>query len=291
MSGYSAYFIARLEPIPTFANFRISSTSGLFGFSRKLQYARIGNLDMFANSEKETMLGELENAQFTKPRENNSWPVLNPIERRIVGVLIEKGKTTPDNYPLTLNALINGANQKNNREPVLDLTDAEVLEALPNLKRLGLVQQILGSGRTDKFRHVAYDSWKVDKVQLAVLAELLLRGPQSEGDLRGRASRMEPVADLEALRLILKTLAERGLVVHLTPEGKRGTMITHGFHLPEELQQLRHRAERIAWEEPSPQKNSISGKGDVIESRLTALEQTLADLKNQFEEVKKQLGL
>jgi uncharacterized protein YceH (UPF0502 family) len=219
---------------------------------------------------------------------------LNPIERRVVGVLIEKGKTTPDNYPLTLNALINGANQKNNREPVLDISDAEVLEVLPNLKRLGLVQQILGSGRTDKFRHVAYDAWKVDKVQLAVLGELLLRGPQSEGDLRGRASRMEPIPDLESLRSILRTLAERGLVIYLTPEGKRGTMITHGFHVPQELHQLRTRAERIASEEPvsgPTLKNAQIEKAEVIETRLAALEQIVSSLTSQLEEVKKQLGL
>jgi uncharacterized protein YceH (UPF0502 family) len=240
------------------------------------------------------MSAEVQNAHSTQPPENSSWPSLNPIERRVVGVLIEKGKTTPDNYPLTLNALINGANQKNNREPVLDISDAEVLEVLPNLKRLGLVQQILGSGRTDKFRHVAYDAWKVDKVQLAVLGELLLRGPQSEGDLRGRASRMEPIPDLESLRSILRTLAERGLVIYLTPEGKRGTMITHGFHVPQELHQLRTRAERIASEEPvsgPTLKNAQIEKAEVIETRLAALEQIVSSLTSQLEEVKKQLGL
>jgi len=238
---------------------------------------------------------EVQTAQSTQPPEPSSWPALAPIERRLVGVLIEKGKTTPDNYPLTLNALINGASQKNNREPVMDLTEAEVLEALPNLKRLGLVQQILGSGRTDKFRHVVYDAWKVDKVQLAVLGELLLRGAQSEGDLRGRASRMEPIPDLETLRSIVKTLAERGLVVYLTPEGRRGTTLTHGFHSPQELQQLHSRAERISLDEPSSSgavpKSSISGTADLLESRIIALEQTVANLKTQFEEVKKQLGL
>ena len=77
-----------------------------------------------------------------------------------------------------------------------------------------------------------YDAWKVGKVEAALLTELLLRGPQTEGELRGRASRMEPIEDLESLRALLKPLAERRLVVYLTPQGRRGTVLTHGFHAP-----------------------------------------------------------
>lgn len=206
-------------------------------------------------------------------------PTLTPLERRILGVLVEKGKTTPDAYPLTLNSLVTGCNQKSNREPVMDVSDVEVEEVIPNLKKLGYMQQILGSGRSDKFRHCLYDAWRVDKVQLAILGELLLRGSQSEGDLRGRASRMEPIADLETLRPIVKSLAERGMVIYLTPEGRRGTMVTHGFHTAEELQLLKARAERLVVDEPSQSISRPAPSSSALEQRVQSLEHTVAELK------------
>lgn len=226
----------------------------------------------------------------TQDSQTVSIPPLSPLERRILGVLVEKAKTTPDGYPLTLNSLVTGCNQKSNREPVMDVTDAELEEAIPNLKKLGYMQQILGSGRTDKFRHCLYDAWRVDKLQLAILGELLLRGAQSEGDLRGRASRMEPIADLETLRPIVKSLVQRGMVIYLTPEGRRGTMVTHGFHTPEEVQLLKARAERFALEETVPSPTRSVSATSPFESRLAALEQTVAQLQSELSELKKQLG-
>ena len=223
---------------------------------------------------------------------NEPFQPLSLLERRILGVLVEKAKTTPDSYPLTLNSLITGCNQKSNREPVMDVSDAEVEEVLPNLKRMGYLQQILGSGRADKFRHCLYDAWRVDKVQLAILAELLLRGAQSEGDLRGRASRMEPIADLDTLRPILRTLADRGLVVYLTPEGRRGTIVTHGFHTAEELALLKSKAERLHLEESTPTvARSTAMAPSALEQRVAVLEQQLSELKTQLAELKSQLGV
>ena len=166
-------------------------------------------------------------------------PVLESVERRVLGVLIEKAKTTPDAYPLSLNALVTGCNQKSNRDPVMNLSDAEVENALSGLQKKSLVNRLQGSGRVERWRHIAYETWKVDKVELAILAELLLRGPQTEGELRARASRMEPIDDLDQLRVILKRMTERQFVVYLTPEGRRGTVLTHGFHTPAELDRLR----------------------------------------------------
>src|SRR5204863_1598969 len=128
------------------------------------------------------------------------------------------------------------------------LTDVEVEDALAGLQSEHLVTKIVG-GRVERWRHLLYETWRVNKVELAVLAELLLRGPQTEGELRGRAGRMEPIEDLETLRAVLRPLAERGLVVFLGPEGKRGTLITHGFHEPRELERLRQQGPRI--EEPA----------------------------------------
>lgn len=227
----------------------------------------------------------------TQASETVTLPTLTPLERRILGVLVEKAKTTPDNYPLTINGLVTGCNQKSNREPVMDVSDAEVEEAIPNLKKLGCLQQILGSGRSDKFRHCLYDAWRLEKVGLAIIAELLLRGAQSEGDLRARASRMEPIADLEALRPIVKSLSERGMVIYLTPEGRRGTIVTHGFHTPEELQLLKARAERLAIEEPIAAQTRSNQSPTGLEQRVANLEQSLSELKQQVLELKKQLGV
>src|SRR5262249_51541043 len=134
-----------------------------------------------------------------------AWPVLGMNERRVLGVMVEKAKTTPDVYPLSLNSLVTASNQKSNRDPVLELTEGEVEEALTAAQKKGLAIKITG-GRVERWRHNLYDAWLADKVELAVLGELLLRGPQTEGELRGRASRMEPIEDLESLRAVLKRL-------------------------------------------------------------------------------------
>src|SRR5262245_62757548 len=129
---------------------------------------------------------------------------------------------------MSLNALRTGCNQKNNREPVTQLTDEDVEESLARLRPLGAVEEVQGSGRVARFRHHMYEWLGVDKVELAVMAELLLRGAQTEGELRGRAARMEPIADLAALRPILASLKQKGLVVSVTPEG-RGHVLTHAL--------------------------------------------------------------
>lgn len=168
-----------------------------------------------------------------------SWPVLPIRERRVLGVLIEKQKTSksPDAYPMSVNAITTGCNQKSNRDPVLDLDEDDVEETLTHLQGGGWVSKITG-GRVERWRHLLYENWKVDRIQLAILAELLLRGPQSEGDLRTRVCRMDDVPDLDQLRALLKPLAERKLVVYLTPPERRGTTLTHGFHESEELQAI-----------------------------------------------------
>ena len=161
--------------------------------------------------------------------------------RRVLGVLIEKAKTTPDAYPMSVNALVTGANQKSNREPLLNLTDLDVEETLSRCQQQGLVVRITG-GRVERWRHLLYELWGVNKVEIAILAELLLRGPQTEGELRGRAGRMEPIDDLETLKSVLRPLVQRKLVVYLTAEDRRGATLTHGFHDPRELERLKARA-------------------------------------------------
>jgi uncharacterized protein len=198
------------------------------------------------------------------------WPVLGLNERRVLGVLVEKAKTTPDAYPLSVNALVTGSNQKSNREPLLDLSESDVEEALVRAQQKGLAIKITG-GRVVRWRHHLYETWNVNKVELAVLGELLLRGPQTEGELRGRASRMEPIDDVDALRAVLRRLAERRLVVYLTPEGRRGTIVTHGFHDPREIEGLRTHHEAGEEAGPSPSASAIP----LGEERLAALETSL----------------
>jgi len=166
---------------------------------------------------------------------------LDPIERRVLGVLIEKGKTTPEQYPLSLNALVTGCNQKSNRDPVMTLDEERVSRAIMRLRECGAMAEVFGSGRIGRYRHLAYEWLGVEKEQLSILAELLLRGEQTEGDLRGRASRMDPIPDLPALREHLDALAAKGLVIWLSPPG-RGRLLTHGLLPPDELGAIRMRS-------------------------------------------------
>jgi len=156
-------------------------------------------------------------------------PRLHAGERRVLGVLIEKGMTTPEYYPLTVNALIAGCNQKNNREPVTALDEDSVMAALHELEGKGLAASVIAeTGRVNRWRQDLGRKFELNAVQLSVMGELLLRGAQSEGDLRGRASRMRPIETLEALRELLTQLGAKKMVVRLTPEGTaHGVRWTH----------------------------------------------------------------
>jgi uncharacterized protein len=166
------------------------------------------------------------------------WRPLRAIDRRVLGVLAEKAKTTPDIYPMSLNAVVAGCNQKSNRAPLMQLEAEDVQESLDRLREMGAVAMVEGYGRVTKYRHYLYEWLGVEKLELSVMTELLLRGAQSEGDLRARASRMDPIPDLNALRAILQSLHVKHLIVSLTPEG-RGHVVTHALYQPRELEQLK----------------------------------------------------
>ncbi len=229
------------------------------------------------------------------------WPALDVKERRVLGVLVEKSKTTPDVYPMSINALVTGCNQKSNRDPILDLTDVDVQDALASAQKKGLTIRVTGSGRVERWKHAMYDAWKVGKVEAAVLTELLLRGPQTEGELRGRVSRMEPIEDLDALRALLEPLAERRLVVYLTPQGRRGTMLTHGFHSADELERLRARYAGQPLDDdepraaPAPREAPAAARADLeprlaaAQAEVAALKQTVAALQTDLAAVKEDL--
>ena len=209
------------------------------------------------------------------------------MSRRLLGVLVEKAKTTPDAYPLSVNALVVGSNQKSNRDPLLNLTDEDVEEGLAKLQQMGLTTRITG-GRVERFRHNLYEKWLVDKIELAILAELMLRGPQTEGELRSRASRMEPIADLDVQREKLKRLQERGLVRWIGEEGRRGSLVAHGFHAAGEVEaHVRHVAE-----EEAPPVRSAPAVDELVavKAELASLKQSVDRLVGEMAELKKSLG-
>jgi len=212
------------------------------------------------------------------------WDPLEPKQRRILGVLIEKSKTTPDSYPLSLNALTTGCNQKSNRDPVMDLEEEDVEQAIVPLQKRGLASRVSG-GRVDRWRHHAYEAWTVGRVELGVLCELLLRGPQTEGELRTRVPRLDSMPEPDSLAKALKELARRALVVWLEPEGRRGARVTHGFHPPSELEALKSGSGRASSDDeggraPDP------GMAD----RLSALEARVDELTRQLDELRKAVG-
>ena len=137
---------------------------------------------------------------------------------------------------MSLNGVVAGCNQKSNRSPVLQLEADQVEESLDRLRQFGAVALVEGSGRVQKYRHYLYEWMAVSKVELSVMIELLLRGPQTEGELRGRVSRMDPIDDLNALRELLTSLKAKGLVIPLSPEG-RGQVFTHALFPQRDLDQ------------------------------------------------------
>lgn len=181
--------------------------------------------------------------------QTRKWEPLGTHHRRVLGTLIEKAKTT-DTYPMSLNALTNGCNQKSNRDPQMSLEPHRVEEVLEDLRNKGAVAEVQGDSRVAKYRHYAYDWFGVDKYEIAVMAELLLRGAQTLGELRGRAARMEGIADVAALRPIIDSLMQKELVISLTPAG-RGQIVTHNLYLPEQLEKV---------------KRSVGNGGDVSAS-------------------------
>src|SRR5260370_8853323 len=133
---------------------------------------------------------------------------LTPIEARVLGALIEKEITTPEYYPLSLNALTNACNQKSNRDPVLHLEENEIRRSLNHLESQSLVRSV-GDSRVTKFEHRMQDAFNFYRPEIAVVCELLLRGPQTPGDLRPPASPINPFEDLKSAHSPLHRLAKR----------------------------------------------------------------------------------
>ncbi len=238
------------------------------------------------------------------------WRPLERNERRVAGVLAEKAKTTPENYPLTLNSLVNGCNQKSNRFPQMQLDEGQVSDALDGLRHAGAIVQIQGDSRAEKYRHLLYEWLGVDKAELAVMTELLLRGAQTMGELRGRAARMEPIRDMHELQPIVDRLRQKGLVIFLSAPG-RGAVVTHNLYQPQELTKLRaeHGNESAGDEAPPRAADSSRPSApppsvapprapapaaaspselEPLREEVAELKRELADLRREFDDLKRQ---
>jgi uncharacterized protein len=160
-------------------------------------------------------------------------------QRRVLGTLLEKAFTTPEAYPLTVKALTAGCNQKSNRHPLTEYSEDDVLEVLDQLRQLGLVAVVhTETGRTERFRHYMRKRFTFTEPQLAVLTELLLRGRQSIGDLRARASRMVPIESLDELREALRGLLDQKYVQANAALERRGVEVDHNFYVSTENKNL-----------------------------------------------------
>ncbi len=207
---------------------------------------------------------------------------LDPAEVRVLGSLLEKEQTNPETVPMTVNALIAACNQKTNREPVMQLTETEVVEALDRLRAEVLVWRTEGA-RTERWQQSVVRRWGLDRGGKALMTLLLLRGPQTPGELRTRGERLHPFASLEEVEEALRLLAgiDEPLVVELPRRpGQKETRWMHlvGEAAPEPEETL------VESFEPS-----VSGRPSLA-SRVELLEETVARLSAELEELRRQLG-
>jgi uncharacterized protein YceH (UPF0502 family) len=194
---------------------------------------------------------------------------LHPIEVRVLGSLLEKDLATPEYYPLTLNAIENASNQKSSREPVMSLDEATVSHALDTLRHKGLVTKVSGAGhRVEKYGHRLGESLNLGRRELAILCVLMLRGAQTVGELRGRTERMHEFSDMDEVEHVLNTLAERESA--LVAPAARGRWV-HTWHEPTET---------------AAAEAAVALPG--LAQRVEALERELAELKQQFESLRRQ---
>lgn len=218
--------------------------------------------------------------------------VLNDIEARILGVLIEKQMSTPDYYPMTLNALKNACNQKSNRFPVMNLDEAAVEQTVTSLRNKRLIWQIKIQGsRALKYEHNMQDVADYSVGQLAILCELLLRGPQTGGELRSRTTRLTEFSGLPAVERALHKLAEheKGPFVVQLPRapGQKENRYAHLFSEidPDEMNSESSGVERLTVI-PNPDNDRIEAlekKVDELNSELTELAEQFLEFKRQFE--------
>lgn len=202
---------------------------------------------------------------------------LDAAEVRVLGSLLEKDLATPEYYPLTVNALVAACNQKHNREPVVSYDEAIVEEALEGLRAKKLAVRITGAGlRVPKHRHLLGEAFNLGRRELAVLCVLLLRGPQTVGELRDRTDRMHPFVDLEEVESVLQRLRERAPEPLVTQMARQpGTKEPRFVHL-------------LSGEPAEP--GFVPEPAAPRSDRLAAMEAELARLRGEVEDLKRQFA-
>lgn len=204
---------------------------------------------------------------------------LDPLEQRLVGVLIEKELSVPESYPLTVNSLVAGANQKSNRDPSMDAQDYQVEGALKSLLAKGWALELeREGGRTRRYAHQAETHLSVGKAELAILAELLLRGPQAPGELKTRAERMAPVGTSEDVERRLRELAARPVPYVRVLERRPREHAARWMHLlgPRAEERKEVAASAVA---PAVAAPAATGLQDLVET----LEQRVLDLESRLD--------
>jgi uncharacterized protein YceH (UPF0502 family) len=217
---------------------------------------------------------------------------LTPIQARLIGVFLEKEVTTPDQYPLSVNGLTLGCNQKSNREPVMNLSESEVQNGLYELRDKKLILEYTGTGsRVVKYKHrfcnTEFSDLKFSRQQLAIICVMLLRGPQTPGELRTRTNRLaefENVHEIEATLNKLHNFNDEQLVIQLEREpGKRDSRYAHLFSGDQELQVASQASVNTVTINST--QDPTSSQPQVLE-RITQLEQQVAELSSQLAELK-----
>src|SRR5580693_2142059 len=204
--------------------------------------------------------------------------LLHPVEVRVLGALLEKEITTPEYYPLSLNALVNACNQKSNRDPAVNFDEATVEQALHSLRDKGLLLSITGAGsRVQKYAHRISEKLNLGRPELAILCELMVRGPQTLGELRNRAERMHPFDDLDQVQSVIDRQPELIVKLERRP-GEKESRFAHLLSGPPAVSTAEpeaptpHRADRVA----------------ILEAEVAQLRNELEELKQQFAGFRKQ---
>jgi uncharacterized protein YceH (UPF0502 family) len=212
--------------------------------------------------------------------------LLSDVEVRVLGALVEKETTTPDYYPLSLNALINACNQKSNRDPVMSLDEQAVRQALDALHEKRLAGPVSDAdSRVTKYEHRFQEVFNFTRGEIAIVCVLFLRGPQTPGELRGRTERMHPFEDLGQVQSTLQRLMQREPPLVKVLPRQPGTKEARYVHLLS--------GDVDGWEPPAADAVAVAGSLDGehiahLESEIAGLRKELADLKLQFAEFRKQ---
>ena len=238
------------------------------------------------------------------------WKPITAKQRRVLGTLMEKSKTTPDAYPMTFAGLCTGCNQKSNRAPISSYSSEQIETIVDELRAIGACTIVQGLGRNTKVRHYAYNWLAISKTEAAVMTELLLRGEQTLGELRTRAARMEPIHDLQHMTELFNELKRRNLVVELSPPG-RGQMVSHNLYPEWELEQLRksvvigitassdsdeptnapNRSSSSSSSSSAPERTESVHRIRELETEIETLKQSVSELETRLSRLEKDLGV